>query len=551
MNTLLVVLLVGIVCTSVLGHQSDPPNVGKTDLDEYVWRQDDHYGWTYMGDEYTIKGKNMIHRDEGWTGYLVNMTSQQWLTPEAFSNTSDSGSVWWHMLMIIVPDNIKYKNNGSLYITGTSMNYIPDKKSEDIKVAASLATSTGIVTAALFQIPDEKVTFAEDPIQKSRGEDAIIAYTWSHFLNNTDQTEWLLRFPMVKASLRAMDTVTDFMKQRYPDENTDLQYYTVAGASKRGWTTWDVGAVDPTRVVAIVPIVLDAINFVQVMHHQYASYNGWSWALSDYTDMNVMAKLDSPEMKNLAQMVDPYYYRDRLTMPKLVVNAALDEFQQPDDTRYWWDDMPEPKHFIMTPNAEHSEATGIFEIVPAIAAFVNQHLEAKPVPEFHWTIDETGEITATLDDEGYVKEARVWYAYSCGNNVDGIKRRDFRIINMDEPCHCGVTAQGKCMNLKSFWTPKKLKEEKVNGKRTYKAKIDAPDDGRWVAYFIDIVYAKDRKDSLLKFDWDKIPGFIPRDLAHRMQFTTEVSVFPQTFPYPGCGINEGVDTGIPCKTTLV
>lgn len=37
------------------------------------------------------------------------------------------------------------------------------------------------------------------------------------------------------------------------------------GASKRGWTTWLVGAVDTTRVMAIVPIVLDAINFVKVI----------------------------------------------------------------------------------------------------------------------------------------------------------------------------------------------------------------------------------------------------------------------------------------------
>ena len=41
------------------------------------------------------------------------------------------------------------------------------------------------------------------------------------------------------------------------------------GASKRGWTTWLVGAVDPVRVKGIVPIVLDAINFVAVEHHEW------------------------------------------------------------------------------------------------------------------------------------------------------------------------------------------------------------------------------------------------------------------------------------------
>lgn len=39
---------------------------------------------------------------------------------------------------------------------------------------------------------------------------------------------------MVKASLRAMDAMTDFVASALPELNTQLDYYTVAGASKRG-----------------------------------------------------------------------------------------------------------------------------------------------------------------------------------------------------------------------------------------------------------------------------------------------------------------------------
>merc|ERR1711871_883784 len=107
-----------------------------------------------------MSGHDILRKGDGWTGYTLNLTSQQWLTPADFSNTSDSGSIQWHILVVIVPDEIKYKENASLYITGWGMpeqnedgtwTGLPTAKDEDIKVAAALAKETGTITGTLFQ----------------------------------------------------------------------------------------------------------------------------------------------------------------------------------------------------------------------------------------------------------------------------------------------------------------------------------------------------------------------------------------------------------------
>ena len=198
--------------------------------------------------------------------------------------------------------------------------------------------------------------------------------------------------------------------------------------------------------------------------------------------------------------------------------------------------------------------TGILEVVPAVTAFIDMHLKKQSVPAFTWTIsNSTGEIVATLNEHGIVHEVNVWWAVSCGNNAaDGIKRRDFRIANIDSPCHCGNGAQGYCANLKSFWDKKVLEETTVRGHRTYSAKFDAPADGTYIAFFIEVTYDKYRSDvvpltipankNLLKIG-ERIPP-IPKDIHFRPMFTSEVSVWPNTFPYPDCH-------GSTCTDTLV
>lgn len=525
--------------------------INKTPLDDYVWAQDDHYHWEVIGETY---------HGRGFKGYYLNMTSQAWLTPEDFAPGS-YGHIWYHTMFIIVPDEIDYKNNATLWITGgNDGDSLPDPAgSEDILVTLAWALHSKTVAGVLFQIPNQHITFASDPIQKARSEDAIIAYTWDHFLKDTTQPNWLVRFPMVKASLRAMDAMKDFAESRLPDLGLKLDYFCVAGASKRGWTTWLVGAVDPTRVMAIIPVVLDAINFVKFAHHQYKSYNGWTFALSDYTDMNIMTRLDTPEMLLLQQYEDPYFYKERLTMPKFIVNAALDEFQQPDDTSFWWNDMPEPKHFLMTPNAEHSMATGILEVVPTVAQWALQLLkETTKMPEFTWNISPVdGGITVSLNDYGVVKEARMYWATSCGENTDKSLRRDFRVAMLDNPCHCGLYADGTCANLKSVWQQMILNQTIVkpsaNPKswiRQYHASIDnyiPTTPGKYVAAFIAVKYVQEKvhgKESNENGNGRYLKELFPRDLTFDLEFTSEVSIFPRSYPFADCYLDS-------CAGTLV
>jgi len=128
---------------------------------------------------------------------------------------------------------------------------------------------------------------------------------------------------------------------------------------------------------------------------------------------------------------------------------------------------------------------------------------------------------------------------------------------MDNPCACGPFAEGYCANLKSVWNKKSLEPTLVKGKRTYSAKLDAPEDGRWVAFMIDFKFKNpnipaglDPTDlnKIWKSDantpagkialeysryFENFGGF-PHDFGHFHEFTTEISVFPDTFPYPDC-----------------
>ncbi len=378
-----------------------------------------------------------------------------------------------------------------------------------------------------------------------RKEDEIIAYTFYTHLNNLDDPEQNAYMPMVRGAVRAMDAISEFTEELL---GTRAEQFIVSGESKRGWTSWLSGAVAGDKVKAIMPVVWDGINLSEVFHSQWRNYGGWSFAIVDFVENNVMQYLDTPEMVELQNLVDPYFYRTRLTMPKLVSTGLMDEFQMPDDEIYWWDELPsegtegstEPhqgntKWLLKSPNTDHSYATGQRTLVPVMGTWIAYLLNGWDIPYITWEIDDaTGDLTV-FTYGGEVYSAQMWYATSCTN-----EKRDFRIMSLDDPCTCGpIVDEEYCLAQDAKWYEEPLEP---NEDGSYTAHLDPPADGKWGAFVINIQMTTDdlKRDDPMHTFFTKRDASIdpdprwPQTPAGVFEFTSRGSIVPNTYPYDDC-----------------
>ena len=104
-----------------------------TPLDDYVWKEDPNYSWTDTGE--IIHGHN-IGKTETYKGYVLNMTSQRWLTDE-----DTTRSLWWHYLVVIVPSNYNPSTarNATLWITdGNNDDPVPNRFNYNMILASEM-----------------------------------------------------------------------------------------------------------------------------------------------------------------------------------------------------------------------------------------------------------------------------------------------------------------------------------------------------------------------------------------------------------------------------
>ena len=148
-----------------------------------------------------------------------------------------------------------------------------------------------------------------------------------------------------------MDTVTAIMARPEWGER-HIERYVVSGVSKRGWTTWLAAAMDE-RVVGIAPIVFDVLNMGASIRHHFAAYGHFSQAVADSTLHGILPRLGEAKVKELLRIADPYQYRHRVTVPKLILNATGDEFFLPDSSQFYLDELRGENYLRYVPNAAH------------------------------------------------------------------------------------------------------------------------------------------------------------------------------------------------------
>jgi PhoPQ-activated pathogenicity-related protein len=386
--TLLQALLCVAVATAAPAATDEPGRA----LAAYVSRADDSNGWREIG-----AGR------VGNVEYVeLVLTSQTW-----------RGITWKHQLFVLLPHRLrKESSHALLFISGgrwkPQYETMPTQlaASLEARIFARLAETVQAPVAVLKQVPHQPLF--------GRREDALIAYSFDRYLA-TGEADWPLLLPMVKSAVRGMDTVQQVARQRW---GVTVDDFTVAGASKRGWTTWLTAAVDP-RVVALAPIVIDVLNIPEQIDNQIATWGALSEQIRDYSDLDIPARLRSEARgAELLSMVDPYAYRSRLTQSKLILLATNDPYWPLDALRLYWPSLLGPKSVLYIPNQGHS-VRDTDRLIGSIAALHRYAARNEPLPALEWSfVQDLRRLTLRVRSDRKPDRIRLWRAAS--------PTRDFR-----------------------------------------------------------------------------------------------------------------------------
>ena len=206
-----------------------------------------------------------------------------------------------------------------------------------------------------------------------------------------------------------MDVVQEFSKQKL---NHTVNKFVVTGASKRGWTTWLTGASDK-RVEAIAPMVIDILNMPVSLDYQIKSWGDYSIQIEDYVKLGIPQSSTSSDGKAITTMIDPYSYRAKLTMPKMIFMGTNDEYWVVDNIKNYLKDIPGNNMLHYVPNAGHDLGGGK-QAFEALSAFFGSTINKTPYTVCDWkqSSDKKGVKLAIKATSNALVDVILWTADS-------------------------------------------------------------------------------------------------------------------------------------------
>jgi PhoPQ-activated pathogenicity-related protein len=158
------------------------------------------------------------------------------------------------------------------------------------------------------------------------------------------------------------------------------------------------------------------------------SYGKYSLMIHDYTQRGLVPMPKTDDALKLWQMVDPYFYRDQLKKPTLIVNGANDPYWTVDALNLYWDGLKSDKWVLYVPNAGHDltqKKGGKTRVQSTLAAFTRAQVFDKALPKLTWKHDDdAGKLRLTVDSDVRPTAVRLWVAKAV--------TKDFRQVTWEE-----------------------------------------------------------------------------------------------------------------------
>ena len=327
-----------------------------------------------------------------------DFASGRFLAAELVSQTW-RGIPWRHQLAVYQPAKLAVERPPMiLWVDGGSTpegDVQPPAK--QLPIIAGIAEASGLPAAVVRQVPNQ-------PLCGGRREDDLIAHSFEQFLATGD-TSWLLLLPMVKTVASALDAAADLVSREW---NLAIDGCVVAGASKRGWTSWLAAAVEP-RVRGLVPMVIDMLDLPRHMQLQVESFGSPSEALHDYLSRGIHRRLDTDRGRELLSIVDPVRHAAAIRQPKIVALGTNDRYWPLQSLDLYRPNLLGETWVSYTPNAGHDIPP--MRVAPLVAALGRHVAGVEALPAISSSCDAaSGECTLAADP--LPAETLLWTAAS-------------------------------------------------------------------------------------------------------------------------------------------